>query len=173
MIFSYLIAFSWLRFITHHTKWRFTTFGCQRCCKEDLMTAPIATNDFITAWVPLHRVGLAGQNMLSSLVSTYPSDPIINFAKRIYSASRGSNSCLAGSRPLQSGCIEESPLLFQSRTHKDLAAQARELCTVIIKTTRIETLALIISTERAWGQVKHSTIFLYARVVCANLNFDR
>lgn len=44
---------------------------------QDLMTAPIATNDFITAWVPLHCVG----------------------------------------------CIEESPLLFQSRTHKDLAAQ--------------------------------------------------
>ncbi|CAK9107102.1 Hypothetical protein SCF082_LOCUS49865 [Durusdinium trenchii] len=44
---------------------------------QDLMTAPIATNDFITAWVPLHRVG----------------------------------------------SIEESPLVFQSCTHKDLAAK--------------------------------------------------
>jgi len=44
---------------------------------QDLMTAPIATNDFITAWMPLHPVG----------------------------------------------SIEESPLVFQPCTHKDLAAK--------------------------------------------------
>lgn len=41
------------------------------------MTAPLATNDFLTAWVPLHRIK----------------------------------------------SLEESPLVFQSCSHKDLAAK--------------------------------------------------